>query len=614
MSAGDAGAWREKLYDAKPERQGELFSTMSGVENEPLYTPDSELDYARDLGYPGVYPFTRGVYPSMYRGRLWTMRQFAGFGTAEETNERFRYLLEHGQTGLSTAFDMPTLMGLDSDHPRSLGEVGREGVAVDSLADVETLFAGIPLADVSTSMTINAPAAMLLAFYACVGEQQGAPMGALRGTIQTDILKEYIAQKEWIFPPEPSMRLVTDMIEFCSTDMPLWHPVSISGYHIREAGSDAPEELAVTPADGVAYVEAGLGAGLGIERAAGARVHAGGWVRLRGGGHRAGSGYRRLRAAAELLLQRAPRLLRRDREVPRRPPDLGARAAREVRREEPALLADALPHADRGGLADGAAARGEHRPHRARGDGGRARRHAVAAHELLRRGARAADGERRPDRAPHAAGDRPRDRRREHDRPARRLLVRRAADERARAPGLRVLPADRAARRRRRGDQGELLPARDRGRVVPLPVRGRGEAADRRRRQPLRARGRGRAGAAARRPGARGQAGRAGAGRAGAAGRGGGRADARRAPGRGRGGAREPDAADRRGVEGVRDDGRDVRRAPRGLGRLARDPGFLTSLTSRRATGYRNTARCAPTARPPGRRRPARARRRAGAR
>src|ERR671935_1726220 len=246
--------WRREVYDAKPERDGEPFSTISGLANEPLCTPDNvEIDYDRDLGYPGVYPFTRGVYPSMYRGRLWTMRQFAGFGTAEETNERFRYLLEHGQTGLSTAFDMPTLMGYDSDQPRSLGEVGREGVAVDSLADMETLFDGIPLGEVSTSMTINGPAAMLLAFYVCVAEEQGVPRAELRGTIQTDILKEYIAQKEWIFPPEPSMRLVVDMIEVCWRDMPKWHPISISGYHIREAGSDAGQGLAFTPANGLAY-------------------------------------------------------------------------------------------------------------------------------------------------------------------------------------------------------------------------------------------------------------------------------------------------------------------------------------------------------------------------
>src|SRR6201993_1034492 len=260
-----AGDWRER-YEATPERQGELFSTISGVENEPLYWPENvDVDYQRDLGFPGAFPFTRGVYPSMYRGRLWTMRQFAGFGTAEETNERFRFLLEHGQTGLSTAFDMPTLMGYDSDHPRSLGEVGREGVAVDSLADMETLFAGIPLGEVSTSMTINGPAAMLLAFYACVGEEQSVPLERLRGTVQTDILKEYIAQKEWIFPPQPSMRLVVDMIEWCSERLPLMHPVSISGYHIREAGSNAAQELAFTLADGFAYVEACLERGLDVD-------------------------------------------------------------------------------------------------------------------------------------------------------------------------------------------------------------------------------------------------------------------------------------------------------------------------------------------------------------
>ncbi len=259
------GEWRRELYEAKPERDA-LFTTLSGLPVEPLSTPDTvEIDYERDLGYPGVYPYTRGVYPSMYRGRLWTMRQFAGFGTAEETNVRFRYLLEHGQTGLSTAFDMPSLMGYDSDHPKSLGEVGREGVAVDSLEDMEHLFAGIPLAEVSTSMTINAPAAILLAFYICVGEQQGVPRDRLRGTIQTDILKEYIAQKEWIFPPEPSMRLCVDMIEFCAREVPLWHPVSISGYHIREAGSTAAQELAFTLADGFAYVEAATARGLDVD-------------------------------------------------------------------------------------------------------------------------------------------------------------------------------------------------------------------------------------------------------------------------------------------------------------------------------------------------------------
>jgi methylmalonyl-CoA mutase N-terminal domain/subunit len=262
---GATDEWRRELYEQKPERDA-LFTTISGLGIEPLYTPDNvQIDYERDLGYPGVYPYTRGVYPSMYRGKLWTMRQFAGFGTAEETNRRFRYLLEHGQTGLSTAFDMPTLMGYDSDHAKSLGEVGREGVAIDSLEDMEQLFAGIPLGEVSTSMTINAPAAILLAFYICVAEEQGVARDRLRGTIQTDILKEYIAQKEWIFPPEPSMRLCVDMIEFCAREVPRWHPVSISGYHIREAGSTAAQELAFTLADGFAYVEAATARGLDVD-------------------------------------------------------------------------------------------------------------------------------------------------------------------------------------------------------------------------------------------------------------------------------------------------------------------------------------------------------------
>src|SRR3954465_9255668 len=261
--ADGTAEWKRELYDAKPERQGELFSTISGLDNEPLYTPDNvEIDYERDLGYPGVYPFTRGVYPSMYRGRLWTMRQFAGFGTAEETNERFRYLLDHGQTGLSTAFDMPSLMGHDSDSPRSLGEVGREGVAIDTLDDMETLFAGIDLGDVSVSMTINAPAAIMLAYYVVAAEDKGIPADRLSGTIQADILKEYIAQKEWCFPIDPAMRLMGDMVEWCSKTMPRWHPVSISGYHIREAGSTAAQELAFTLKDGFTYVQQAIDRGL----------------------------------------------------------------------------------------------------------------------------------------------------------------------------------------------------------------------------------------------------------------------------------------------------------------------------------------------------------------
>jgi methylmalonyl-CoA mutase N-terminal domain/subunit len=257
--------WRSR-YDESPLRERELFTTISGAEVDPLATPETvPLDYERDLGYPGSFPFTRGVYSTMYRGRLWTMRQFAGFGTAEETNERFRYLLDHGQTGLSVAFDMPALMGVDSDSPRALGEVGREGVAVASLEDMEILFAGIPLGEVSTSMTINSSAAIALAMYLVVGEEQGVPRERLRGTIQTDILKEYIAQKEFIFPPGPSMRLVTDMVEFCTAEMPLWHPISISGYHIREAGSTAAQELAFTLKNGFTYVEWALERGLDVD-------------------------------------------------------------------------------------------------------------------------------------------------------------------------------------------------------------------------------------------------------------------------------------------------------------------------------------------------------------
>src|SRR5215216_6710213 len=214
----DAERWFRERYARTPERDA-LFSTLSGEPVAPLYGPEDVGDFAERIGFPGEFPFTRGVYPSMYRGRLWTMRQFAGFGTAEETNERFRYLLGHGQTGLSTAFDMPSLMGHDSDHPRSEGEVGREGVAIDSLDDMETLFRGIPLGDVSVSMTINAPAAVMLAFYVVAAERQGVGSERLRGTIQTDILKEYIAQKEWCFPIDPAMRLVTDMIEFCARRM-----------------------------------------------------------------------------------------------------------------------------------------------------------------------------------------------------------------------------------------------------------------------------------------------------------------------------------------------------------------------------------------------------------
>ncbi|MHB1537078.1 MAG: acyl-CoA mutase large subunit family protein [Solirubrobacteraceae bacterium] len=254
-----------------PPQPQQRFTTLSGEPVKELYTPadlSAEIGGEHDpIGLPGEYPFTRGVYPTMYRGRLWTMRQFAGFGTSEETNTRFRYLLEHGQTGLSTAFDMPSLMGHDSDHPRSLGEVGREGVAVDTVADVETLFGGIDLGEVSVSMTINAPAAIMLAFYVVAAERSpsAVPPERLAGTIQADILKEYIAQKEWCFPIDPAMRLCGDMIEWCTRHMPKWHPISISGYHIREAGATAQQELAFTLKDGLTYVQQAVERGLDVD-------------------------------------------------------------------------------------------------------------------------------------------------------------------------------------------------------------------------------------------------------------------------------------------------------------------------------------------------------------
>src|SRR5215470_15039004 len=253
----------EQAYRQSPERDVS-FTTLGGEPVRPLYTQD-DLPSSDQIGLPGEYPFTRGVYPSMYRGRLWTMRQFAGFGTAEETNERFRYLLDHGQTGLSTAFDMPSLMGHDSDHPRSLGEVGREGVAIDTVDDMQTLFQGIDLGDVTVSMTINAPAAMMMAFYVVAAEENGVPADKLGGTVQADILKEYIAQKEWCFPVDPAMRLLGDLIEWSSRQMPRWHPVSISGYHIREAGSTAAQELAFTLKDGLTYVEQAIERGLDVD-------------------------------------------------------------------------------------------------------------------------------------------------------------------------------------------------------------------------------------------------------------------------------------------------------------------------------------------------------------
>jgi len=261
----EQGTLRDAL--ARQGERAERFSTVSHLEIGRLYGPEdvASLDPARDLGQPGEYPFTRGIHATMYRGRLWTMRMFAGYGAAEDTNARFRYLLAQGQTGLSVAFDMPTLMGYDSDHPRALGEVGREGVAVDTVEDMDILLRDLPLDRATTSMTINAPANVLLAMYAVVAESRGVPLGAVGGTTQTDMLKEFIAQKEWIVPPRPSMKLIQDLLVYCTREVPRWNTISISGYHIREAGATAVQELAFTLADGIAYVEAGREAGLDVD-------------------------------------------------------------------------------------------------------------------------------------------------------------------------------------------------------------------------------------------------------------------------------------------------------------------------------------------------------------
>lgn len=261
--------WEKETYhpiiEKYPERK-ESFETTSGMALPPVMTPSAEMDYLKDLGFPGEYPYTRGVQPTMYRGRLWTMRQYAGYATAEESNERYRYLLAQGQTGLSVAFDLPTQIGYDADDPIALGEVGKVGVSISSVDDMALLFRDIPLDKVSTSMTINAPAAILLAFYIAVAKQQGIAVNKLRGTIQNDILKEYVARGTYIFPPEPSMRLITDIFQYCQKEAPRWNTISISGYHIREAGSTAAQEVAFTLANGIAYIEAAIRSGLEVDQ------------------------------------------------------------------------------------------------------------------------------------------------------------------------------------------------------------------------------------------------------------------------------------------------------------------------------------------------------------
>ncbi len=355
--------------------------TISDLNVNAIYGPEdvADLDLAHDLSWPGLYPYTRGIHPNMYRDRLWTMRQFAGFGNAAQTNERYHFLLAHGQHGLSVAFDMPTLMGYDSDSRQARGEVGKCGVAIDSLADMETLFDGIDMADITTSMTINGPACIALAQYVAAAEKKGIPRAKLGGTIQADILKEYIAQKEWIFPPRPHMRVIVDMMRFCRDQMPKWNTVSISGYHIREAGSTAVQELAFTLADGFAYVEAGVKAGMEVDSFA---------PRLSFffNAH--------IDFFEEICKYRAARRI-------------WARHMRErYGAKDPRSWQTAFPHANRGVQRDRAAAGKQHRARCVRGHGGGARRHAVAAHQLDGRSSRAPHGKVRGDRPAHPAGAR----------------------------------------------------------------------------------------------------------------------------------------------------------------------------------------------------------------
>ncbi len=401
LSTADLYEEWERRYKATPEMERD-FRTLSGDEVKPLYT--ERTCRTRQIGVPGEYPFTRGVYPSMYRGRMWTMRQFAGFGTAEETNERFRYLLDHGQQGLSHGVRHAALMGHDSDHKMSLGEVGREGVAIDTPDDMETLFQGIDLGETSVSMTVNAPAAIMMAYYVVAAERAGVPRDRLAGTVQADILKEYIAQKEWCFPVDPAMRLMGDLIEWCSKEMPRWHPVSISGYHIREAGSTAAQELAFTLKDGLTYVEQAVERGLDVDDFA---------PRL--------SFFfnAQIDFFEEIAKYRAARRI-------------WARELRETFGAKNPKSWLMRFHTQTAGVSLTAQQPLNNIVRTAiEALAGRARRHPVAAHELLRRGARAAVGGGGPRRAPHAADHRPRDRRGEHrsTRSAARTAVEAMTDE-----------------------------------------------------------------------------------------------------------------------------------------------------------------------------------------
>ena len=381
--------------------------TDSGIEIEALYGPEDVAPGLEErLGQPGEPPFTRGIHEGMYRDRLWTMRQYAGFASPEDTNERYRYLIEHGSTGLSMAFDLPTQLGRDSDDPLCHGEVGRTGVPIDTIEDMRICFDQIPLDSVSTSMTINAPAAILLLLYELVGEEQGVPSEKLRGTVQNDVLKEYMARGNYIYPPVPTMRITTDLFEYCHENVPKWNTISISGYHIREKGCSAVQEVAFTLSNAIAYVEAALERGLKIDEFA---------PRL------------------AFFFNCHNNVFQEIAQVPRGAADVGENRQRAVRGREPEIDADPLPHPDRWRHPAGPAARGQHHPRRPAGLRRGRRRHPVAAHQRLRRGAGAADRALGADRPAHPAGARLRVRRRRDRRPLRRLLLRRVADRRDRA-------------------------------------------------------------------------------------------------------------------------------------------------------------------------------------
>src|ERR1035437_1317165 len=468
-STSAASATSRSRERCSPAAMADERETPSGIPVLPVYRPgDVTSDYPRDVADPGVFPFTRGVQPSMYRGRLWTMRQYAGFGTAQETNARFRHLLDAGQTGLSVAFDLPTQMGIDSDSPRAQGEVGRVGVAIDSVDDLATLFDGIPLDKVSTSMTINATAATLLAMYVVVAEERGIARSVLSGTIQNDILKEYIARGTYVYPPEPSLALIAETFRFCAAEVPNWNPISVSGYHMREAGATAVQELAFTFANGLAYVTRAIEAGLAVdsfaprlsfffachndlfEEVAKFRAARRMWARLMRDRFKANDASCKLRfhtqtggvtLTAQQPLNNVVRVA-----VQALAATLGGTQSLHTNGYDEAL---SLPTSEAATLALGTQRRG-------------ARRHAVAARQRVRRGA-IAPRERGGDaRAAHAADRRLRERHREHRGPARGLVLRGITHGRARAARARAARARGGTRRQREGDPGRVLPGGDR--------------------------------------------------------------------------------------------------------------------------------------------------------